>query len=81
MKQDIQFQHLNNQQLNVFETEFYIPFIKHFEGFSYHEIAHILQIPVETVKLRIKLARKVLGNHLDSFQTHYKVNISTSAAY
>ena len=55
------------QNLNILETEFYIPFIKSFEGFRHHEIAHILQIPVSTVKLRIKLARKVLSNHLNTY--------------
>jgi hypothetical protein len=79
MKHDTHFQHLNMQELNAFETEFYIPFVKHFEGFNNSEIAHILQIPVETVKLRIKLARKVLGNHLESYQNHHKLSLNPSA--
>lgn len=79
MKQFNPFHQANSQELNILETEFYIPFIKYFEGFNYQEIAHILQIPVETVKLRIKLARKVLGNHLHSFQHDYKVALNTSS--
>lgn len=78
MKQYNPFQQANKQELNTLETEFYIPFIKYFEGFNPHEIAHILQIPVETVKLRIKLARKVVGNHLLSFQNEYKVNLDST---
>lgn len=76
MKQDVNFQKLNNQEVNIFETEFYIPFVKHFEGFNANEIAHILQLPVETVKLRIKLARRVLGNQLQSFQHDYVLNLN-----
>lgn len=63
------------QNLNVLETEFYTPFIKYFEGFNYHEIAHILELPVATVKLRIKLARKVLGNHLDTYMSDNSIQL------
>ena len=59
------------QNLNILETEFYIPFIKSFEGFNPKEIAYILQLPVSTVKLRIKLARKVLSNRLDTYVSDY----------
>jgi DNA-directed RNA polymerase specialized sigma24 family protein len=59
--------HLTVQNLNILETEFYIPFIKSFEGFNHQEIAYILELPVSTVKLRIKLARKVLSNHLNNY--------------
>jgi len=58
---------LAGQNLTILETEFYIPFIKSFEGFNHQEIAYILQLPVSTVKLRIKLARKVLSNHLNNY--------------
>jgi len=66
------------QQLNELETEFYTPFIKQFEGFKIHEIAYILQLPVATVKLRIRLARRVLGYHLDSFKSDQKIALNGS---
>ncbi|MET1056371.1 MAG: sigma factor-like helix-turn-helix DNA-binding protein [Pedobacter sp.] len=53
--------------LTILETEFYTPFIKYFEGFNYNEIAHILELPVATVKLRVKLARKVIGNRFNTY--------------
>ncbi|MTI29707.1 RNA polymerase sigma factor [Xanthovirga aplysinae] len=37
-----------------------VPFMLHFHGFKYHEIAEQLQIPIGTVKNRIHLARKEL---------------------
>ena len=63
-------------EINVLETEFYVPFVKYFEGFNVYEIAHILQLPVETVKQRIKLARKVLHTSFNSFQSDFKVNLN-----
>ena len=36
------------------------PFLMHFRGFKYHEIAEKLQIPIGTVKNRIHIARKLL---------------------
>ncbi len=36
------------------------PFMMHFRGFKYHEIADRLQIPIGTVKNRIHIARKGL---------------------
>lgn len=40
------------------------PFLMHFRGFKYHEIAEKLNIPIGTVKNRIHLARKELKNML-----------------
>jgi RNA polymerase sigma-70 factor (ECF subfamily) len=37
-----------------------IPFMMHFKGYKYHEIAEELDIPIGTVKNRIHIARKEL---------------------
>ncbi|MDH5609947.1 MAG: RNA polymerase sigma factor [Cyclobacteriaceae bacterium] len=37
-----------------------LPFLMHFEGYKYHEIAEELCIPIGTVKNRIHIARKEL---------------------
>lgn len=40
------------------------PFVRHFEGFKYHEIAEELNLPIGTVKTRIHVARKLLKEYL-----------------
>ncbi len=40
------------------------PFMMHFRGFKYHEIAEKLNIPIGTVKNRIHIARKDLKDKL-----------------
>ena len=40
------------------------PFMMHFKGFKYHEIAEKLEIPIGTVKNRIHIARKELKDAL-----------------
>ena len=40
------------------------PFMLHFKGFKYHEIAERLAIPIGTVKNRIHIARKELKQQL-----------------
>ena len=45
---------------SVYQT----PFLMHFRGFKYHEIAEKLQIPIGTVKNRIHIARKLLKEDL-----------------
>jgi RNA polymerase sigma factor (sigma-70 family) len=40
------------------------PFLMHFRGFKYHEIAERLNIPIGTVKNRIHIARKDLKEKL-----------------
>lgn len=41
-----------------------IPFVRHFEGYKYHEIAEELGIPLGTVKTRIHAAREMLKKNL-----------------
>lgn len=43
------------------------PFISHFEGFKYHEIAKELNMPIGTVKTRIHVARKMLKEYLVTY--------------
>jgi RNA polymerase sigma-70 factor (ECF subfamily) len=40
------------------------PFELYFEGYKYHEIAHILSEPLGTIKSRIHFARKLLKQQL-----------------
>ncbi|TAF67879.1 MAG: RNA polymerase sigma factor [Cytophagales bacterium] len=44
------------------------PFIMHYRGFKYHEIAEKLKIPIGTVKNRIHIARKELKDQLVQYQ-------------
>jgi RNA polymerase sigma factor (sigma-70 family) len=50
--------------LEKLQPEYYIPFIKYFEGYKYHEIADELKIPIGTVKTRIHVARQILKKQL-----------------
>ena len=36
------------------------PFLLYFDGYKYHEIAHVLEEPLGTIKSRIHFARKLL---------------------
>ena len=44
------------------------PFLMHFRGFKYHEIADKLDIPIGTVKNRIHIARKELKEDLSTYR-------------
>lgn len=44
-----------------------VPFLMHFRGFKYHEIAEKLNIPIGTVKNRIHIARKELKASLKQY--------------
>jgi RNA polymerase sigma factor (sigma-70 family) len=43
------------------------PFLLHFEGYKYHEIAGMLQEPLGTVKSRIHFARKLLKSRIERY--------------
>ena len=49
---------------NVYKT----PFMMHYKGFKYHEIADKLSIPIGTVKNRIHIARKILKDDLHVYK-------------
>ncbi|MFD1628446.1 RNA polymerase sigma factor [Pseudopedobacter beijingensis] len=53
--------------LGKLQEDYYVPFIMHFEGFKYHEIAEYLEIPIGTVKTRIHVARKLLKKNLKAY--------------
>ncbi|HBH22773.1 MAG TPA: RNA polymerase subunit sigma [Cytophagales bacterium] len=46
-----------------------VPFLMHFRGFKYYEIADKLEIPIGTVKNRIHIARKELKKMLKTYAT------------
>ncbi len=53
-----------NEAIEDLEETHRTPFVMHFRGFKYHEIAEKLNIPIGTVKNRIHLARKSLKDRL-----------------
>jgi RNA polymerase sigma-70 factor (ECF subfamily) len=56
-----------HKALATLQPEYYVPFIKYFEGFKYHEIAEELDIPIGTVKTRIHVARGILKKYLKTY--------------
>jgi RNA polymerase sigma-70 factor (ECF subfamily) len=49
-------------------NEFRVPFMMHFRGYKYHEIAEKLNLPLGTVKSRIFFARKALKDKLHQYE-------------
>lgn len=60
-----------HKALDKLQPEYYIPFIRYFEGYKYHEIAEDLNIPIGTVKTRIHAARGILKNNLKMYQEQF----------
>lgn len=56
-----------NQAINKLDKIYSTPFMLHFKGFKYHEIAETLDIPIGTVKNRIHIARKELKASLKQY--------------
>ena len=52
------------RQVEKLNDVYKMPFMMHFRGFKYHEIADKLEIPIGTVKNRIHIARKELKSAL-----------------
>lgn len=52
------------------EDNIRIPFLKHFEGFKYQEIATELDLPLGTIKSRIFFARKALKKEILERYSH-----------
>lgn len=57
-----------NEAIANLKEEYREPFLMHFRGFKYHEIAEYFDIPIGTVKNRIHIARKFLKEGLGSYQ-------------
>ncbi len=53
-----------NKAIDSLDSAYKMPFMMHFRGFKYHEIADKLDIPIGTVKNRIHIARKELKDML-----------------
>lgn len=53
--------------VNLLQEEFRVPFMMHYQGFKYHEIADHLTLPIGTVKSRIHFARKELKKKLKRY--------------
>ncbi|MFN3784824.1 MAG: RNA polymerase sigma factor [Spirosomataceae bacterium] len=56
-----------NRAIDGLEDTYKVPFMMHFKGFKYHEIAQKLNIPIGTVKNRIHIARKELKDLLSVY--------------
>jgi len=50
--------------IDKLDDVYQVPFMMHYKGFKYHEIADKLNIPIGTVKNRIHIARKLLKDDL-----------------
>lgn len=50
--------------IDKLNEDYRIPFLMHYQGFKYHEIADHLTLPIGTVKSRIHFARKELQKKL-----------------
>ena len=51
-------------EIDKLNSDYSVPFMMHFKGFKYNEIAEHLDMPVGTVKSRIHFARQVLKGAL-----------------
>jgi len=60
-----------NVALKNLAPAYSVPFLKHFEGYKYHEIADDLAIPIGTVKTRIHVARQVLQESLKMYNDDF----------
>ncbi|HHG83257.1 MAG TPA: RNA polymerase sigma factor [Bacteroidetes bacterium] len=56
------------EAIGKLKNEYSEPFLMHFKGFKYHEIADYLTIPIGTVKNRIHIARKFLKEDLLTYK-------------
>ncbi len=56
-----------NDAIRDLSYEYKTPFLMHYKGYKYFEIADILNIPIGTVKNRIHIARKELKTKLKSY--------------
>ncbi|MCB9294151.1 MAG: RNA polymerase sigma factor [Lewinellaceae bacterium] len=50
--------------LSSLKALYRIPFLMHYQGYEYKEIAEVLEMPIGTVKSRLNTARAILKNRL-----------------
>ena len=60
-----------NKEIKSLNDTYRTPFLMHFRGYKYHEIADKLQLPIGTVKNRIHVARRELKKELSDYQNTY----------
>ena len=58
------------ESIDQLDEVYKTPFMLHFKGFKYHEIADRLEIPIGTVKNRIHIARKELKKQLKVYRSN-----------
>ena len=68
-----------NGMINSLEDSIRIPFVMHYEGFKYQEIADEFNLPLGTVKSRIFFARKALKDMIKENYGDYSLVRSLSA--
>lgn len=61
-----------HKSINSLDYEHKTPFMMHYQGYKYFEIADILSIPIGTVKNRIHIARKELKSQLKTYKSSKK---------
>lgn len=65
-----------NYMIDNLDESLRIPFMMHYEGFKYQEIAEELDLPLGTIKSRIFFARKELKKLIkDRYQTIFDIRI------
>ena len=64
-----------NGMVDRLDNSIKVPFLMHYQGYKYQEIAEYLDLPLGTVKSRIFFARKELK---DAILAHYKSAVRSS---
>jgi RNA polymerase sigma-70 factor (ECF subfamily) len=59
-----------NKAIEKLDESLKVPFVMHYRGFKYFEIADRLKIPIGTVKNRIHIARKELKDRLTVYASN-----------
>ena len=63
-----------NQAISELSDDFRVPFMMHFRGYKYQEIADEMQLPLGTVKSRIFFARRELRKKLELYKYSRSLN-------
>ena len=60
------------EMIEDLEETMRVPFLMHYQGYKYQEIADHLELPLGTVKSRIFFARKELKNNVEKYYISFK---------